>query len=82
MQQFCKKETTLPKDWSLGSEGCPKIECHKEYKWLWEDTKEKTVKQHSLCLARKSLSMLEAKDRLEFCSKYRPSDICPTLIVL
>ena len=82
VQQFYKKGTSLLKDWSLGSEGCLSLESHKEYKWLWENTKEKTVKQPSLCLARKSSSMTKAKDRLESCSKYRPSNIFPTPIML
>ena len=35
VQQFCKKEKMLFKDWSLTSKGWPSLECHKEYKLLW-----------------------------------------------
>ena len=54
VQQFCEKGNTLLKDWSLRSDGCPSLECHKEYRLLWWLVEEKAVKKLMLCLDRKS----------------------------
>ena len=65
VQQFCKKGKRWPKEWSFISDGCPNLECHREYKLAGETEEEKAVKELNLFLRRKSSRDLEAVERLE-----------------
>ena len=69
VQQFCKKGKRWPKEWSFISDGCPNLECRREYKLAWEIEEEKAVKELNLCLRRKSSRDLEALERLDPCNR-------------
>ena len=69
VQQFCKKGKRWPKEWIFISDGCPNLECHREYKLAWETEEEKAVKELNLFLRRKSSRDLEAFERLDPCNR-------------